>query len=302
MDLIDQALTTDNLRIAWEQVASNAGAPGVDDVSIADWRRDWEANIYTLADEVRRNYYKPLPIRRFKVPKKRVPGYRTLTILTLRDRIIQRAVLNVLEPVFERQFLDCSYGYRPDRSVGDAVERIVVLRDRSFAWVLDADIDECFPSLDHALLRTFIREDIDDWFVLNLLDLWLGQMREHPQQTKGIALGAVISPLLCNIYLHRLDAALVAQSYMPIRYADDFIVMCHTERHARRAYLTTAFLLEDLRLQYEPQKTNISSFATGFDFLGVHFEGDTYSYLWQQKKVKVKGKFVRPWHGPDGYD
>ncbi|GAB4574747.1 MAG: hypothetical protein Kow0077_22880 [Anaerolineae bacterium] len=302
MSLIDQALTPDNLRIAWQQVAANAGSPGVDDVSIADWRRDWEANLAQLADDVRRNRYKPLPLRRFRVPKKRMPGFRTLTILTVRDRIIQRAILNVLEPIYERKFLDFSYGYRPDRSVGDAVERIVELRDKSFAWVLDADIDDCFPSLDHELLRAFIREDLDDWFVLRLIDLWLHQMGEGPEEKRGIALGAVISPLLCNIYLHHLDTALVAQSYIPIRYADDFIVMCHTERHARRAYLTTAFILEELLLRYEPQKTRISSFAAGFDFLGVHFEQDTYSYHWQQKKIEVKGKFVRPWYGPDGYE
>ncbi len=302
MDLVDDALAMDNLRIAWEQVAANGGAPGVDEVSIPAWRQDWEANLIELRQEVLENRYRPLPLRRFRVPKKRVRGFRVLTILTVRDRVIQRAVLNVLEPVFERRFLDCSYGYRPERGVGDAVERIVELRDKGFGWVLDADIDDCFPSLDHGLLQTFFGEDVDDYHLRRLVDLWLDQMKTSPEQDRGIALGAVISPLLCNVYLHRLDLALTEQSFMPIRYADDFIVMCHTERHAEIAYASCERILQDLKLEFEPIKTRIGCFETGFGFLGVSFWEDMYAYTWQRKRVEIKGEFQRPWTGPDGYE
>ncbi|MDY7079928.1 MAG: reverse transcriptase domain-containing protein, partial [Chloroflexota bacterium] len=194
--IINQVLSPDNLRAAWEEVAENKGSPGVDGVSVRRWRRNWEERLANLARDVRANTYRPQPLERFSRPKKS-GGYRHLTNLTVTDKVIQRAVLRVLDDHFERMFLDCSYGYRPRRSVADAVRRIVLLRENGFRWVLNGDIDECFDSLDHEIALHFFEQQIHDPIVRRLVRQWLEVSRRDPDVPKGIPLGAVISPLLC---------------------------------------------------------------------------------------------------------
>lgn len=290
MRLIDRILHPDNLRQAWEEVAEKKSAPGVDDVSIKRWRRNWEERLVNLAAAVRGNTYRPRRLRRFTVPKSD-GSLRHLAILTVTDRVLQRAALRVLDDRFDRQFLDCSYGYRAGRGVRDAVSAIVQYRDAGLQWVLDADIDECFDSLSHDVLLGFVREEVDDPIVLRLIEQWLWIGQRDPERAVGIPLGAVLSPLCCNVYLHRLDQALTARGYALVRYADDFCAFCATRVEAEVAWQDTAGILAGLELRLEPRKTAIAHFDRGFDYLGVHFYRDTYSFLCDGKRVTVEGDF-----------
>lgn len=298
-----RVLAWENLEEAWERVADNQGAPGVDGVRIARFARNWEENLRRLRRLVWENRYKPSKLRRIAVPKSG-GGQRLLSIPTVADRVLQRAVLNVLDDVFERQFLDCSYGYRQGRGLRDAVQAILEHRDRGLVRVLDADIDECFDSLDHELLLGFLAEEVDDSLVMGLLRGWLQVGRRYRNPDRGIPLGSPISPLCCNVYLHRLDQALVWNRWSPVRYADDFIICCRTEAQVYQVRGLVEEVLEGMKLRLEPNKTQIASFEEGFDFLGVRFEGDTYSYLWERKRIEVEGPVPR-WlwaYMPEGYE
>jgi group II intron reverse transcriptase/maturase len=304
MKLIHHILASDNLRAAWEEVAANKGAAGIDGVSIARWQRHWEERCANLAAAVRANTYRPGRLRRFTIPK-RDGSPRQITILTVDDRVLQRAVLRVVDDYFDRTFLDCSYGYRQNRGVRNAIPAILHHRQEGRTWVLDADIDECFPSLDHALILEYFRAVVDDAVVLNLLRMWLKNGVPRPDRTVGIPLGAVISPLLCNIVLHRLDMGLLERGLHPVRYADDFCVFCATEEEAHAAWRETETILAGLKLRLEPQKTNITHFDRGFDFLGVHFFRDTYSFVCRGKRIEIEGEFDSDLfydYVPDGYE
>ncbi len=290
MRWIERILHPDNLRAAWEEVASRKGAPGSDGVSIARWRRNWEERLVHLAAAVRNNTYKPQPIKRF-TRRKPDGSLRELVNLTVTDKVLQRAVLRVLDDHFDRLFLDCSYGYRQGRGVRDAIPAILAYRDAGLRWVLDADIDECFESLDHSLLLQFVREEVDDPIVLRLIEQWIRMGQRSPEERRGILMGAVISPLLCNVYLHRLDVGLTARGYALVRYADDFCVFCATQEEAEAARRDTEAVLAEIRLRLEPCKTNITHFDRGFDFLGVRFYRDSYSFSAAGKRVEVEGPF-----------
>ena len=288
--MIAQILAWYNLRDAWNDVQARKGAAGSDDVSVKRWGRNWEERLANLRRAVMTNTYQPAPLERYTIPKKS-GGRRHLTNLTVTDKVLQRATLNVLDDLFDPLFLPCSYGYRKGRSVADAVEAICAHRDAGFVWVLDADIDECFDSLDHGLVMRFVQEQVDDPITLRLIESWLRIGRRDPDLARGIPMGATISPLLCNLYLHHLDLALVGLGYIVVRYADDFVALCRTEEKAHVARSDTAAILQPLKLQLEPTKTTVTSFDAGFDYLGVHFERDEYSYLWAGKRITVAGDF-----------
>lgn len=288
MKWIEKILSPDNLRAAWEDVEKKKGAAGIDRISVKRWARNWEERLDALARDVRSGTYRARKLRQFNVSK--WDGtMRTISILTVTDRVIQRAVLRVVGDEFDRAFLDCSYGYRAGRGVRNAVPAIIAHREAGREWVLDADIDDCFPSLKHHLILRYFQQKVNDPVVSGLIKQWLAQGEASPGA--GIALGAVISPLLCNILLHQLDLHLVQAGYSPVRYADDFCVFCETRAQAEKAMKRTAFALKKLKLALEPTKTNITNFDEGFDFLGVHFYRDTYSFEAADKKVEVKGAF-----------
>jgi len=288
--MIKQIVAQRNLEDAWNDVQAHKGAPGVDGVSVKRWGRNWEERLVRLRQAVLANTYAPAPLKRYSVPKKS-GGRRYLTNLTVTDKVLQRAVLNVLDGVFDPLFLPCSYGYRKGRSVANAVETICAHRDAGLVWVLDGDIDECFDSLEHGLLVEFLREQVDDPIVLRLIEGWLRVGRRDPNVARGIPLGAVISPLLCNVYLHRLDVALTRAGWWLVRYADDFVALCRTEKEAYAAQSDAAAALAPIKLRLEPRKTAVTNFDAGFDYLGVHFERDEYSYLWEGKRITVEGDF-----------
>jgi group II intron reverse transcriptase/maturase len=310
--LLDRALDMDNLRLAWNEIADNEGIPGVDEVSIRIWRRNWEERLVGLAQAVRTNTYRPKRLRLRRIPKRDRRAWRTLRIPTVSDRVLQRAVLQVLYPIFESRFLDCSFGYRPGRSLQDAVDRILVLRENGYRWLLDADIDNFFDNLDHELLMQCLEADLSDMpdgisglpdsSLFRLFELWLMNGRVQPQKAAGLPMGSPLSPLLANVFLHRLDRALSEAGYPLVRYADDFLVFGTSQEEVETIYQVVESALEVMKLRYEPGKTRLASFEQGFEFLGVLFEGDTYQYRWEDKTIEVRGKkadwlFSR--YGPD---
>lgn len=245
--LFNEITRLDNLVEAWDEVLKNDSGPGVDGVTLEEFARDWEASLVELRRQVRGNQYRPAPLLRFTIPK-RDGSPRLLANLTVRDKIVQRAVLRVLDDRFDRNFLDCSFAYRPGRSVQQAVERVVEARELGRVYVLDADIDDFFHSLDHHLLVRFLKETIDDGPLLGLIVTWLNAGRPDPIKASGTPLGAIISPLLSNIYLHYLDLAMTgglprpaeqpAQDWTYLRYADDFVR--HEARYMHGARAPTA--------------------------------------------------------------
>jgi group II intron reverse transcriptase/maturase len=315
--LLNQIIKLDNLAQAWEEVLAGDSGPGLDGVSLEAFAREWEAHLVELRAAVQGNRYRPAPLQRFTVPKKD-GSPRLLGNLTVRDKVLQRGALRVLDDLYEPTFLDCSFAYRPRRSVKEAVERVAEARAWGRTWVLDADIDDFFHSLDHRLLFRFLRERLADEPLLALLAKWLKVGRPDPARAVGTPLGAVISPLLSNIYLHYLDlvmtglefspqpaAEVVEQSWVFVRYADDFVVLCYSQAQAELALQTVKETLATLRLALEPTKTRITSFAQGFEYLGCYFKDDYFCFQHGGGQVKVVtdadwGLFYK--HGPEGYE
>lgn len=213
MNLIGKVLDMDNLTQAWQRVADNRGAPGVDGISIGRFARNWEANLRRIRDQVQAHQYQPARLRRTAVPKARGGGQRLLSIPVVADRVLQRAVLNSVDGLFERQFLDCSYGYRVGRGLRQAVAAMLQHRDRNLTWVLDADVDECFDSLDHELLDRFLAETIDDEAVMGLMRAWLRVGQRYSNPARGIALGMPVSPLCCNVALRQRSSSFWSESW-----------------------------------------------------------------------------------------
>lgn len=292
MTLLRRAVALGNLSRAWEEVAENKGIPGVDNVSIKRWRRNREERIHTLARQVLTGTYRPRKLRLRRIPKKTPGEWRQLRIPTVTDRVLQRAVLQVLYPIYEPRFLDCSYGYRPGRSLADAVQRIILLRVNEYEHVLDADIDDFFNQVDHAILLDFLRRDLPDQSLLGLIRAWLKIGRSSRTEARGIPMGSPLSPLLANVYLHRMDVSIQELGYPLVRYADDFLVFAETEAGIRLAYRYVEKALARLKLVYEPAKTRLTTFEDGFTFVGVWFQGDSYEYEWEGKRIEVSGEEV----------
>jgi group II intron reverse transcriptase/maturase len=255
-----------------------------------------------LAAAVRANTYKPVKLRLRKIPKQNRREYRTLRIPAISDRVLQRAVLEVLYPIFEQCFLDCSYGYRPNRGLRDAVQRVIVLRENGYCFVLDADIQSFFDNVDHSLLTTFLQNDLPDDSLMLIITRWLEIGRAAPEKAVGIPLGSPLSPLWANVYLHRLDRALVNTGHEMVRYADDFLVFAESGCQLERVHFEVETTLSHLHLRLEPAKTRRVNFEEGFDFLGVHFVGDEYRYTYLDKEVIVNGKKVDALFGRYGPD
>lgn len=270
------AFSDEALRRAWQQLKANGGGPGVDGVDIASFEARLKEHLAVLQAELSQGSYRPQPVRRVLIPK-RNEGLRPLAVWTLRDRLAQRAVLNAVEPLFEPLFLPCSHGFRPGRSVQTAAEMVGAARDEGLRWVLDADIKECFENIDPVLLMRLVRRRLKDKRLLGLIDCWLqarvltagGQMR-----AAGTAQGGVLSPLLCNVYLHEFDSTLVRQQLRLVRYADDFVVLQRRRREAEAAQAAAQEALAVLRLEFNLYKTRIVSFDQGFKFLGMFFVRD----------------------------
>ena len=277
--LYDKVHRRDVLERAWEQVRRNRGAAGIDRVTLADVERYGVSRLLDeLAAELAGQTYRPFPARRVWIPKPGESAKRPLSIPAIRDRIVQAAVKIVIEPVFEADFRPCSFGFRPKRSAHDALQ---VLLDESFRgrrWVVETDIANCFSAIPHNRLMSLVEERVCDRKVLKLLRAMLasGVMEDGTVRhaVTGTPQGGVVSPLLCNVYLNRLDRRWEAEgSGVLARYADDLVVMCRSQAEAERALSALTAILADLGLEPKAAKTRIVHLVEGgegLDFLGFH--------------------------------
>lgn len=227
-----------------------------------------------LEEELVSRTYKPGPLFGFDIPKP-AGGSRRLAVPNVRDRVVQAAALEVLQPLFEQAFESESYAYRPGRSYKDAIRRLELLRDEGFTWVVDADIHKYFDEVDHKLLIERVGALIVDQDVLDLIESWISAdlliNRKQVPRSKGLPQGSVISPLLANLFLDELDEALLKEGYRLVRYADDFVVLCKSRKRAEKALALTEDVLEDLKLRLHKGKTQVTTFDRGFRFLGSLF-------------------------------
>lgn len=276
--LMDKVFAERNLASAFARVARNKGGSGVDGVSVAAFGKRVDSELSRLRQQLREDEYTPQAIRRAYIPKgdgKRRP----LGIPTVRDRVVQTALRNVLEPIFERTFAEHSYGFRPQRSAKGALERVQALLDAGYCHVVDADIQGYFDSIPKDKLLALVREKVSDGRVLRLLEQFLNQPvlegLESWTPDQGTPQGAVISPLLANIYLNPLDHLMADADIAMVRYADDFVVLCRDPSDAAAALELIRGWMQDAGLVLHPEKTRIVSMeevGSYFDFLGYRFK------------------------------
>lgn len=277
--LIDKVHSARNLRAALTKVCANRGAAGIDQVTVEQFDRDWEANLERLSEQLRTETYRPLAVRRVQIPKPGSHETRPLGIPTVRDRVVQGAVRHVLEPIFEREFAEHSYGFRPRRGCKDALRRVDHLLKQGYVYVVDADLKSYFDTIPHGPLMDRVRERIADGRVLKLIESFLKAdimdgLKEWTPEA-GAPQGAVLSPLLSNIYLNPLDHLMASSGFEMVRYADDFVVLCRSAEAAQQALERIRLWTAQAGLTLHPTKTRVVDSRTeGFAFLGYHFEGD----------------------------
>lgn len=285
--LIDKVYARATLEAAFTRVKANDGAAGIDHVTVAMYERRLDANLARLAAHLRDDTYRPQGIRRHWIPKPGSRDRRPLGIPTVQDRIVQTALRLVLEPIFERDFAAHSYGFRPGRGTKDALRRVDALLKAGYVHVVDADLQAYFDSIPRDPLRARMRTKVSDGRVLALLDAFLGQEifegLTHWTPDSGTPQGAVISPLLANLYLDPLDHHMGDAGFEMVRYADDLVVLCRTTEEAQRALTRLQHWTATAGLRLHPEKTRVvdATQPGGFDFLGYHFE---CGYRWPRRK------------------
>jgi RNA-directed DNA polymerase len=276
--LMDKVHAERTLRAAFAAVKANDGASGVDHVTVAMFESELDEELRRLGEALRTGEYRPQAIRRVYIPKPGSREKRPLGIPTVRDRVVQTALRMVLEPIFERDFAAHSYGFRPGRGCKDALRRVDELLKDGAVFIVDADLKSYFDTIPHDRLVAQVGQKVVDGKIMKMLDRFLGQgvldglSAWTPEQ--GTPQGAVISPLLSNIYLDPLDHRMVREGFEMVRYADDFVVLCRSEAQAARALAVIAEWTATAGLTLHPDKTHlIDARGQSFDFLGYRFEG-----------------------------
>lgn len=292
--LIDKVCRPATLNAAWQSVRANGGSAGSDHQSIKEFKKGLAVNLAKLEEELRTGTYRPQSIRRVYIDKLGSRDKRPLGIPAVRDRVVQAALRLTIEPIFEQEFMPGSYGFRPNRGCKDALREVEQLLKSGHIHIVDADIKAYFDSIPHGLLMQEVRKHIADGRVLTLLEAFLkadildGMDRWTPEG--GTPQGAVISPLLANLFLHPVDCAMAEAGYKMVRYADDFVLLCKSPDEAQAALATVGKLIVERGLILHPDKTKIVDLSeprAGFDFLGYHF---TRTTRWPRKKSLAKVK------------
>ncbi len=275
--LIDKVYAERNLQSAWERVRANRGAPGVDGMTIEQYTERADFRLQHLSQELRGKTYRPQPVRRVHIPKAG-GGQRPLGIPTVQDRIVQQALLAVLSPIFEAKFSRRSHGFRPGCGCASALSVVDAAVKHGYGWVVDADIEAFFDTVDHEKLLAALNEEVADGSVLRLIrrilkaGASLAETAEVEPTELGTPQGGPLSPLLANVYLHRFDETMVQAGYGLVRYADDFVVFARTKSEAEVALQLAREVLEgELGLRLHPEKTRVVSVNEGFEFLGFHY-------------------------------
>jgi RNA-directed DNA polymerase len=276
--LIDKVYRAATLQAAWGRVATNAGAAGVDGQSVERFAAGAQTYLEELKQALESGTYQPQPVKRVEIPKG--PGQmRPLGIPAVKDRVVQTALKLVLEPIFEREFRDTSYGFRPGRGCKDALREVDRLLKEGYTHVVDADLKSYFDTIPHVRLMVRVGERVSDGRVLQLIEAFLqqdivqGLQRWTPNG--GTPQGAVISPLLANIYLHDLDCRMQQRGYRMVRYADDFVVLTRSADEAQAALYEVRAWVAENKLELNAGKTHVGDCrlaGQGFDFLGYRFE------------------------------
>ena len=274
--LIDKVYYPANLESAYREVAANRGAPGVDHVTIEDFTARLAKNLNKLEQQLRDGSYHPQAIKRVNIPKPGTNETRPLGIPTVRDRVVQAALRHVLEPILERQFAEHSYGFRPDRGCKDALRRVDRLVKDGYKYTVDVDLKSYFDTIPHDRLVQELRNYVADNQLIGLVEKFLHadvfDGLKHWTPTAGAPQGAIISPLLSNLYLNELDHLMAQQGYQMTRYADDLVVQCKTLAEAQAALAMIQKWTTNRGLTLHPTKTKIVHVdEEGFEFLGYRF-------------------------------
>ena len=295
--LVDKVIRPTTLEAAWRKVARNKGAAGVDGQSTERFAAQAERYLRELHDDLKDGSYRPNPAKRVEIPKGD-GRTRPLGIPTVKDRIVQTALKLTIEPIFETQFRPGSYGFRPGRSCKDALREVDRLLKEGYCHVVDADLQGYFDSIPHDRLMALVAGSISDGRVLSLIEGFLQQdiMTDMArwQPTTGTPQGAVISPLLANLYLHPLDLLMEQNGWRMVRYADDFVILCRTEAEARDALRQVEAWVAENGLTLHPDKTRVGDsrqLGQGFEFLGYRFEAGRR--LVRKKSLKALKDKVR---------
>jgi len=292
--LMDKTYAPANLEGAWEKVRQKGGCAGVDRQRVAQFEQQAEVGLARLHEQLREGTYDPQPVRRAWIPKPGSQSKRPLGIPAVRDRIVQGALRQVLEPIFEVDFAEHSYGFRPGRGAKDALRRVDTLLKAGHTWIVDADLKSYFDTIPQERLLALVKARVADGRVLALVDRFLraGVLEEAKgwQPTLcGTPQGGVISPLLANVYLNPLDHQMAEAGYEMVRYADDFVILCRSQAEAQGALAAVTAWVREAGLILHPEKTRVvdATQRGGFDFLGYHFER---AMRWPRKKSLKKLK------------
>ena len=274
--LIDKVYAPTNLFASYAKVAANGGVAGVDHVTIEDFTKQLARNLEKLAAHLKDGVYRPQKVRRVNIPKPGTQDTRPLGIPTVRDRVVQGALRHVLEPIFERQFAPHSYGFRPGRGCRDALRRVDRLLKQGHHYIVDVDLKSYFDTIPHDKLLDEVRKYVGDGRVLALIEAFLKAEildgLRHWTPESGTPQGAVLSPLLSNLYLNELDHEMARAGYEMTRYADDLVIQCRTREEAERALALVQAWTARAGLTLHPTKTTIvDAESEGFDFLGYRF-------------------------------
>ena len=292
--LIDKVWSARTLELAWEKVRANAGACGVDGITISRFAKDSQSRLLAVNEHLKGGTYQPKPVKRVWIDKPGSAEKRPLGIPTVTDRVVQAAVRMVIEPIFENRFAKHSYGFRPRCGCKDALRRVEELLHAGHAHVVDVDIKGYFDAIPHDRLMALVREHVADGRVLGLIEGFLKQgviegSDWHEAKEEGTPQGGVISPLLANIYLDPLDWLMAQSGFEMVRYADDMVVLCRSQEEAAAALSKLKEWMEGAGLTLHPDKTRVVDMNLAdshFDFLGYRFKRSRRGRIIRLRKLR----------------